>query len=325
MNEQGIISFIERLDTSSSEIWEDEFGKYEIIIGYGTLESLLKDNKYIIIPTESPSKLFLSEINKTIISVGGFQAHNIGKQEAEKLNCSLITVPGPLSNDSFGTNRYSIGIDEQSPSIKGIYPIKTVFDIKHILEIELIKSLWGIGEFIGLYYSIIDYSLLINKDYSLLLNYIEKRIELFNSALKRDDESSIIRSIASSLVLKCLTMRVNHDHSIGCGIDHSFARCFEKKYNIVHGKAVFLGSILSSALYPEWSGHSLSTDSLIELGEKLGILPEDYSVIGYCPLNTLIRDAIEIRPNRSSALKLLTKQRINNAIKKLQYYGIYYN
>ena len=325
MNEQRIISFIKGFDKSASGLWQDEFGRYEVVMGEGILDSILSDADYQSAPITPPSRLFISENKRTIVSVGGFQAHNFGKQEAVRTGYSLITVPCPLSNDSFGTNRYSIGINEQRPSVESVYPVKTVFDIKRILQVDRSKSIVGIGEFIGLFYSMMDYSWKKNISFDFLAPYVVERIESLNSALKSENETSIISTLASSLVLKCLVMRVNRDHSIGCGIDHSFARCFEIDHGIAHGKAVFLGSVLSSALYPEWSCHGVSTSSLIKMGDRMGISPDDYKLMSHHPLFGLIGEALAIRPNRSFALLELSEERINNALHILRENGIYFN
>lgn len=325
MNELEIISFIKEFDNSSACVWEDGYGRYEVVRGYGILDPIISDGDYKLAPIAPPSKLYVSENKRTIISVGGFQAHNYGKIEAEKTRYSLFTVPCPLSNDSFGTNRYSIGIDEQAPSVESIFPTKTVFDLKRILLVDKAKSIVGIGEFIGLFYSLLDYSLKKDIEFEFLLPYVVERIEEIKNTLKSGNDASIISAIASSLVLKCLVMRANMDHTIGCGIDHSFARCFESDYNIAHGKAVFLGSVLSSVLYPEWDNYGLSTASLIELGEIIGITSDDYKLICNRPLSGLIGKALDIRPNRSFALQDLSRARIVNALNILEDNGIYYS
>ena len=325
MDEQTIISFIKEFDNSSSSVWLDEYGRYEVVIGYGIFDPVISDGGYKPIPIVPPSQLYISESRRTIISVGGFRAHNCGKIEADKTGYSLITVPCPLSNDSFGTNRYSIGIDEQVPSLESVYPAKTVFDIKRILQIDKSKSIVGTGEFIGLFYSLLDYSLKKNIEFESLVPYVVERIGIMEDAFKGGDDASIISSIASSLVFKCLVMRVNKDHTVGCGIDHSFARCFESDLDIAHGKAVFLGSVLSSALYPEWDSYGLSTSFLIEFGNKIGITPDDYKLICYRPFSDLIGKALDIRPKRSYALQGLSKARINNALYILEDNGIYFN
>ena len=121
-------------------------------------------------------------------------------------------------------------------------------------------------------------------------------------------------------------MRLNTNHDIGCGIDHSFARVFENQLNMLHGKAVYLGSILSSFLFPDWDRWGLNTNSLIKAGKQFEII-SDSDIIFLCDLdlNKLINNAIKIRHERSTMLNHLSKDEIIEKQKRFKnsYNGIH--
>jgi glycerol-1-phosphate dehydrogenase [NAD(P)+] len=320
MDFQKIYQFARVAEGNISAVWEDEIGKYEIVFTDHYISLLQSEGHEVLLDMKHCRVLALNDKNY-LVSIGGFLAHNEGKRLADIKGMPLVTIPTQLANDSFGTNRYSITDNEQSASIESVFPVKTVFDIPFIRGNGMEKSLWGIGEFIGLYFSIIDYSLKTNQDFDGLLSWIVDQLHDLDTLECEANDKIILKKIAILLTIKCLVMRANGKHEIGCGIDHSFARCFEKDPNIPHGKAVFLGSLLAYDLFPEWERYGLSMPLLIKMGKILGISRNDMDYLKSLNLQSLIRDAIQVRPKRSLALENIgggQEFRINRANKEIQ-------
>lgn len=311
----NLIYFITNLSTNNYAVWKDSHGCFEVKIGQGLIHEYIE---------KTNTKLFISDfikINKSIpakfnnvISIGGFSAHNDAKIEAQRLNIDLTTIPIPLSNDSFGTNRCSCGRNENISSFKCKFPEKVIFDLDMLIDFGLNESISGVGEYIGLYYSIIDFYLKnYNSPDKALLNFILNNFFELLVLIENEEKTEILKKISILLVLKCLIMRYNINHEIGCGIDHSFARVFEDELNMIHGKAVFLGSIISSFLFPEWDKWGLNTKFLVKSGKQLKII-SDYDISFICDIDlyTLVNKAIKIRSERRTMLDHLSKTEIGN-------------
>lgn len=299
---QNLSDFFIRLHSQNFAQWEDRFGKYDVNFSDESIEFCAQSYDYEILFKTKLSKVFFFKTSNYILSIGGFEAHNRGKIEANKRNSSLITVPTQLANDSFGTNRYSLQENEFKASIGGIFPRKTIFDLSILLSNEMEKSLWGVGEYIGLYFSIIDYALKHEENFDELIIWTVKQIDELYSLLETRNRKAILKRIANLLTIKCLIMRANENHEIGCGIDHSFARYFEKNSLIPHGKAVYLGSLLTQCLYPEWEAWGIPLYKLINIGYYMNITTADIQYLKTLDLSDLINEASSLRPKRSFSL-----------------------
>lgn len=320
MDVQELDQFARLAVANNSTVWNDMIGRYEISFDDHYISLIKSTNHEILLYSERCEVLLLKDLN-CIVSIGGFQAHNDGKYLAEMKCLPLVTIPTQLANDSFGTNRYSITDNEQSESIETVFPVKTIFDIPYLQANGIEKSLWGIGEFIGLYFSIIDYSMKSHLDYDGLLSWIVEQIHELNSLYDNGYDRKILKKIAILLTIKCLVMRTNRNHEIGCGIDHSFARCLEKNNQLPHGKAVFLGSLLALVLFPEWENYGLSLPLLLRMGIMIGITPKEIQHLQLLDLQSLIRGAIQVRPKRSQSLESIIGEqshRIGRANEQIQ-------
>lgn len=304
MDIQKIVKFFEQLQNQNFVQWEDYFGKYDVEFSDNIAETIFQscDCDHVVLFNNRLSKVMLLKTSDSILSIGGFQAHNRGKIEAKNRGKTLITVPTQLANDSFGTNRYSLQDNECKPSMGGIYPRKTIFDFSILLSNEIEKSLWGIGEYVGVYFSIIDYSSKYQENFEELIAWTVEQIDELSSLLNREDNRTILRRIASLLTVKCLIMRSNGNHEIGCGIDHSFARYLENKIQIPHGKAVYLGSLLTLLFYPEWEDKGISLEKLFKIGHYVGITMSDIQYLKTLDFSTLVKEASLLRPKRSFSL-----------------------
>ncbi len=320
MDIQKIYQFARIAERDSTALWEDEVGKYEILFTDNSISLIQSANHETLSDFKHCIVLLLKDPN-CIVSIGGFQAHNEGKRLADLKGIPLVTIPTQLANDSFGTNRYSFTDNEQRASIESIFPIKTVFDIPFIQRNGIERSLWGLGEFIGLYYSIIDYSIKTSQGFDGLLSWtVELCRELDELSFNASDRM-LLKKIAILLTVKCIIMRANGNHEIGCGIDHSFARCLEQDPRIPHGKAVFMGSLLAHSLFPEWECYGLTISLLKKIGRILGISVMEIDYLRSLNLQSLIKNAIQVRPKRSFALESIEdnqEYRISRASKQIK-------
>lgn len=308
--------FVHKLRDENYAEWHDYMGDYSVQIGDDILQHYLeKEGCRFFVSDFLDLKYNDPSVFSQIVSIGGFQVHNQGKKEALSLNCDLTTIPIPLSNDSFGTNRYSITDNEQSPSIRSDYPRRTIIDLQELRKFGIRHSYNGVGEFLGLYYSLIDYA---QKDdiapdeecLSYIIENIEHIIHLFNDGNERET----LRYIAIVLVIKILIMRINEDHRIGCGIDHSIARILEREHKFPHGKAVYMGCLIVSILLPEWEKWGLSFSLLKDLGHSLGFLgEEDVEILHQINIEDLVQEAILIRQDRKTMLQRLSKEQMRTA------------
>jgi glycerol-1-phosphate dehydrogenase [NAD(P)+] len=323
-----IFLLTQELDKTNVIQWTDAYGKIDFLIKEnGNINQICnwKKTKYII------ADYLNLNINKhesknieQIISIGGFFVHNQGKIEAQKNKVPLITIPLPLSNDSFGTNRCSSkNNNENIPSYEGVYPSKCIFLVEELLKLGINQSILGIGEFIGLYYSVIDYYLKkkLIPDTNILTFINQLFFEITHSFSQNN--TLCLKKIVQGLVFKNLIMRISNDHEIGCGIDHFFARVYERKYGYNHGKAVYLGAIISSFLLPEWAKFGLDTNVMIDCGLLLTIISKD-DITNICNQNlpSLVKEALDVRKSRDSMLRYLSETDIANKHKVFKN-GIY--
>ena len=316
------------LETNNFASWNDSYGFYEIILGNGILEKHInQDHTRMIFSDYIKIKNKSQENFNRIVSFGNFTSHNTAKIEAQKYKVDLVTIPVPLSNDSFGTNRCSCGDNEHLTSFECIFPRTTLFDLDVLVDFGIQESIVGIGEYLGLYFSLIDYHIKNNNkpDSDLICFVVNKFLE-FTENFENDCDHDLLKRICVLLSLKCIIMRHNMNHEIGCGIDHSLARVFEKETKILHGKAVFLGCIISAILFPEWNKWGLNPTILIKSGKKINIISDlDIVFLSKINLKDLVEKAIKIRPERKTMLDSLTVSNIEqrqNELIKLQN-GIY--
>lgn len=119
MDIQKIAKFFEQLQNQDFAQWEDCFGKYDVEFSDDTAETFSQSCDHVVLFNNRLSKVMLLKTSDSILSIGGFQAHNRGKIEAKNRKKTLITIPTQLANDSFGTNRYSLQDNERKPSMGG--------------------------------------------------------------------------------------------------------------------------------------------------------------------------------------------------------------
>lgn len=301
-----VIDFCRKLEESHDETWEDLLGEYRVSIGVNRLEERICDiSRYEII---SGKKLYDNLKKDThihsqiIISIGSFETHNIARIKCLSEHKELITVPAPLSNDSFGTNR--VNYPNEISSKNGVFPTETIFDFSLINKLPLNLSVLGIGEFVGLYFSVIDYCITRKQPIPLnVLDYIVSLIKALNTKLDQS-KNSFLNSLSTGLTFKCLVMRKNQDHQIGCGIDHLLGKALENSLNIAHGEAVYLSGIITLLFFPEWEKFGLSLSDMLTIGRETKILSgnllNNLSKLSY---DQILQASLQSRPERPSMLR----------------------
>ena len=312
-----VIKFTEQLIQRSTGIWHDCYGDYQVSIGNAVLSmKIAKWNRCRILAADyvrelTPLHQYTShneQGSEYLVSIGSFETHNLAKNIGLESEARLVTVPVPIANDSFCTNRCSSMPGE--PSHECIFPKYTVVDTAILQKFPPSSNLLGLGEFIGLYTSILDYfeSRGISPPSSLLAFIVR----LFHDIYKeyRSDYEAFLKKTAISLVFKCLIMRTNRDHQIGSGIDHLIAYVLEKNLQIPHGKAVYWGTCLSLVLFPRWDSFGLDWRTLVARGVNIGVISlEEMYQIGKLDIPSLIESAVKVRPGRTTVLASALEQK----------------
>lgn len=304
-----VFHFCSSLEENGFGVWEDSFGEYRI-----TLDPINLIEKFMSIPNprifySTSVTEFLPDIvdfndgnnPSSAISIGTFDTHNSAKLFCIENKCHLITVPAPLSNDSFGTNR--VQSQKNHRSMKGVFPSETIIDSNLISQFPYTINVLGLGEFIGLYFSIIDYYCIRGKE--IPLDIIKHSVDRFETnIIQKKCVKDFYRQLGINLVFKCLIMRKNIDHQIGCGIDHLLGGFLEPRLNIPHGHAVYLGCILAYMLFPEWQKFGLDINKLISVGKSNKWLTyEIIESLKEITLKKLVNGALSLRPDRLSMLR----------------------
>lgn len=311
-----IFKVIDDLLSHDYSVVSDECGITEIIIrpvshsksdivGFRSTLSVTSANYTSLMLDESTMRGY-----NEVVGIGNVSVIDVAKQLSFLSKKKLVIIPSILSNDSFCTNRVTA---QNTRSWSAAYPDRIIIDLPFILETPKHINSLGIGEFIGLYSSYMDYCISYNET-------IESRIISFindsYNKLVGNNWSSImdkLRFLAVCLLFKCLIMRFNDNHQIGCGIDHSLAKAIEKTYDIPHGFAVFWGCAISLALFPNWSNSEFSLSTLLKasstLGHRIGFAA-DHLVTN---LESIIDLAREIRPLEISCINGLSNYQISNA------------
>ena len=194
-NYDKVFDFSDNLKLKNRAIWEDCEGITEVVVGNNIIQQNI-DNlciEYILISSALYKKigapLLQCRNNNSetrfadyIVSIGSALEHNSAREfifnmEKDK-RPQLITIPFPLANDSFGTNRSNLNFGQpEKPSRETSYPSYIFIDLRLLDMIDWRLNLIGLGEIIGLYYSIYDYHT-VNKlsfDQSLLEEYEKKK------------------------------------------------------------------------------------------------------------------------------------------------------
>ena len=311
-----LIKFTKDLIIKGSGIFHDGFKRTKIEIGKDILRNRIDklEDCYLVTQDESKTAImnygidkfnFLELSNpdkKTILSIGTFDAHNQSKQHKGY----LITVPLPLTNDSFCTDRCNP--PKGDASFRCRFPDEIIIDLDFLSQVPFEVHLLGLGEFIGIYYSIIDYSK--SRNMPVPINLLEFISDLFNKMIKliiENEQEIFLIYLSAGLALKCCIMRQANDHEIGCGGDHMIADVLEENYKLSHGQAVLYGAIIMASLFPEWKQFGLSEEDLIKFGSTTALL--DLALFYEIKqTSSLINKAISHRPKRVTLLQDIHSQ-----------------
>ncbi len=313
---EKVICFCQEFPEDGASVWHDEKGCYEILRGDGILKYdadrtafreifIARFLKNSIVPSSVLNNR--SNTSSRVLSIGTFDTHNKAKNVCNRYDLELTTVPLPLANDSFGTNR--IG-KENGPSLEGPFPAKTIFDIRLARKVHLPANILGIGEFVGLYASVIDFYLA--REESPPQNLLDFISELACNLWRcfNNNPEAFIRSLTTALLFKVLIMRVSGDYQIGCSADHIVASFLERKFRMPHGKAVYASLLFLLLLYPEWEEYGLCFSELESLGIETGVVSsEDLDMTTSIEVFKLVSNALNMRPLRPTVLSRLESAR----------------
>jgi len=342
---EEVYDYAKVIQIKNTNTWIDKYGSTKISFGPYLISNLIKKwnqkgTKYIIclsplvrryLGIEKAKIRFIGKYSrniKWILSIGGAREHNSAKEYlfSTDKSCStkLVTAPAPLSNDSFGTNLSSPCFGNVIvPSRQSAYPAQILIDSSILEDMREEFNISGVGEVMGLYYSLKDYFAVrkLSPTRDLLLK-IERSVQ--NLAIKLKTKDAIwLKLLAIALIEKCLFMRIISDNQIIAGGDHLIAyaidycsmnREYEHFSKLSHGEKVYWGSIVMAALFPEWEYGFFSLKKLIAFGFEIGIIEhKTYGLLEKCLKNGLIELAIKMRPNRLTILSSISQRRIQKS------------
>lgn len=344
----SVFDFVGSFQHNAEGTWSDRYGTTVISIGRRLVFQLLQElnrqkQTYSVISSPVIEHEFNSAVDyhrtdgflknkKYLISIGAAKEHNIAKEllsNSDVKECpQLITVPLPLTNDSFCTNRSSQCFGRVDvPSRETVYPSRIIIDIDLLGSIDEKLNLAGVGEVIGAYYSIRDYYSIRKLPIpSRLITGVKSSIQSLIFSL-RDRRTTWLKQLALNLIAKCLIMRVKRNNQIGAGGDHLLAYSLElidKKLNnrdarrISHGEFVYLGSLVMAALFPDWEQEFMSLRSMIEVGRSAHLLTKRHvNLLIAASRHQLISMAAQMRPNRPTILTTLLPDQIESRLSTL--------
>ena len=272
----------------------------------------------LLITTSNYKSVLLNESTKRdydeVIGIGNVSVIDVAKHLSYKFDKKLVIIPSILSNDSFCTDRVT---GNCSRSWRAMYPHEVIIDLQRISETPVKINCLGIGEFIGLYVSYMDYCVSQNE-------IVDARVIGFiSSSYKQlvgnrwENDTDKLKFLSICLIFKCLIMRLHSNHQIGCGIDHTLAKALEKMYNFPHGIAVCWGCAISLAMFPNWSNTDMSLSTFLKASSIIG-QPIDFAADQLATnLESIVALAKEIRPLERSCINGLSNNQIKNAKRKL--------
>jgi glycerol-1-phosphate dehydrogenase [NAD(P)+] len=191
-----------------------------------------------------------------------------------------------------------------------MFPRQTIIDIDLLKCFPLSKNALGFGEFVGLYCSLLDYCEV--RAIPLSDSPLAFIVELFKESVQayRANSDTWLEITAICLIFKCLIMRENGDHQIGCGIDHMIAGVLKEVLQVPHGIAVYWGTIFALVLFPEWECFGLDLHTLLTVGTDLNLISshEVQRVLSLEPFS-LITAAMRLRPERPTVLQTVLTER----------------
>lgn len=337
-----VLDFSKSLASKKQGTWKDSYGTCEIYLGRNIVCNLLSNwdrnslnYRVVISPVVNTllplvSGKILTDNPETkpdyILSIGGAREHNLAKEflhtHRKNQKTVLVAVPVPLSNDSFGTNRSSAEYGKvEVSSRESVYPNEIFVDFELLRSLPYSLNAPGIGEVIGQYFSLQDYCNVRGMPIPnrLLIDLERSMTEL--EVYFRKNNGKYLELLAINLIKKCLIMRAVKDHQIGAGGDHLIAYALEytskqsDEYNpmkLNHGELVYLGSIIMSALFPEWEFGSFSLNTLIDFGRDPGFFPKALPILKSKLSENLIKSAIQMRSSRPTLLSTLSLEKVRN-------------
>lgn len=345
----SVFRFIEDLQKNKFKTWKDKYGTTEFILAKGLLhgyvQNLSKSNATLVMSPilkeiDSAKTFYLNNYSMEnsftgneykIISIGGAKEHNCAK-ELVLLHDNikkLITIPIPLTNDSFCTNRSSQSFgDITVPSRESLYPSKVLIDLKLLEHVDEEQNKKGIGEIVGMYYSINDFYLSRDiKPPLLLVNNVKNRIYNLINSLERDKEIWL-NNLAVNLIMKCLIMRVSETNAIGAGGDHIIAYGLEYYNNtfthrhieMSHGELVYLGSIVMAAIFQDKLANLYNLKTLINIGLNNKLISYDalHLMLDILNQRNFLDFTLKIRPKRRTILRNISYKEIQAVFNRIK-------
>jgi glycerol dehydrogenase-like iron-containing ADH family enzyme len=315
-----IFKVVDELIKHNYSVVKDEYGCTSILIrSVFCPETVSADFPGAFLVTSSNYKTVrihdcTSKYYDIVVGIGNVSVIDVAKKLSYRFGKKLVVIPSILSNDSFCTDRVT---GNCSRSWRAIYPHEVIIDLQRISEIPININCLGIGEFIGLYVSYMDFcvsqnEITDNRIIDFILSSFKQLVEY-----RWEKVTDKLKFLSICLIFKCLIMRIHGNYQIGCGIDHSLAKAIEKMHDIPHGIAVLWGCAISLALFPRWCNSEISPHAVLRASSTMEPPTPFTADQLIANLGSTIDLAREIRPLGGSCINGLNSNQITAAKRML--------
>jgi len=268
---------------------------------------------------------------RTIIGVGGGTVLDAAKYIAYKMSSTYIAIPTAPSNDGILSPMAVLFTREGRKTFTTRPPLLAIFDLNILKSAPSTLIASGFGDAMAKITSLKDWELGRDEkgeEYCVtaeryLLTGINLALEGLDYYFKGNTiEVQGIIDLIHSLIDSGIAMMLTYSSRPATGSEHLIGRYFELNYNVPHGIASAIGTIIAAGIHqlhnPHWwNEESYSSSSIIKYCEKAGIL--EYFKRIKIPMEELINAVInapKFRPERYTILHKvkLTKEEVKEII-----------
>ena len=196
-------------------------------------------------------KICIEDI-KVVIGFGGGRILDVAKYAAYVSKAVYICLPTNLSNDSLASPFAVLGtVDKSRKTLACKIPTAILVDTDMIVKAPQIQTLGGIGDTIGKYTAVYDWTLAAASEGKPVDDFAYSISWMCYDSIAHFDEKSLtsvafLKTLARALVMGGLAMEIAGSSRPCSGSEHLFCHAIEEFYpqiKISHGLAVALGSV----------------------------------------------------------------------------------
>ncbi|MEM3708895.1 MAG: iron-containing alcohol dehydrogenase [Nitrososphaerales archaeon] len=275
----------------------------------------------------------LNHFYRTIIGVGGGTVLDTAKYLAYLTSSKYIAIPTAPSNDGIVSPVAVIFTPEGRQTYVTCSPCLTIVDLSILSSAPWSLKASGFGDAFAKITSLKDWELGRDELHEKYCVTAEKHLLLsINLALKaleyvkeQNVETQGLNYLIQSLIHSGIAMMITHSSRPATGSEHLIGRYLELNYNIPHGIAVAIGTIIAAKIHQLFNMHwwrekSYSYSSLLRYCKQLKI-PLSLTDLKV-PMNEIINATInapKLRPERYTILHKvkLDEENVSNIVKEL--------